>query len=48
MKAATSGVSSGNQQGADSEAIAYQKFLEALDAGEVCIANRAPPYIPTQ
>ena len=43
---ATSGVSGNSQQCVESETIAYSKFLEALHADDVCIANRAPPYVP--
>lgn len=47
MNAATNGVSGNSHQGADTEGIAYEKFINALEAGEVCIANRAPPFIST-
>lgn len=48
MNAATSGVSGGNQQSVDNEPTAYTKFIAALEAGEVAIANRAAPFIPVQ
>ena len=45
MNAAVTGVSGGSQQSVNSEEIAYAKFIEALEAGKVGIANRAHPQI---
>ena len=45
VNAAVSGVSGCTQQSVENEGIAYLKFIEALHAHGVCIANNAPPYI---
>ena len=45
VNAATCGVSGGSQESADSEEIGYIRFFDSLNAGMVCIANWAPPYV---
>ena len=45
MNATVTGVSGGSQQSVNSEEIVYTKFIEALKAGKVGIANRARPQI---
>jgi len=45
VQAVTSGVRGNNQHSVESKAVAYDTFIQALHAGEVCIVNRAPPYV---
>lgn len=46
VHAATSGVKGNSHQCVESESLAYAKFVQALYDGQVCIANRASPYVP--